>query len=173
MSKREKSLTRSFRISESVFKALNDDAKSRNVSVNTLVNQLLLAYTEWGRFIEKAGTIYTSKAAYMPLLNGASDEAIIEACRVSGSDTPKALILAKHGVLSLRTVLDFIRAASTYGGYAEYNEVEAQGKTVVTLIHDLGRKGSLYITQVLESTFATLNIHPKMSSSDHSVVIEI
>ena len=137
------------------------------------MSQVLFAHAEWGRFIDKVGAIRTSKAAYMPLLNAASDEAIIEACRASGPDTPKALILAKHGVLSLRTVLDFIRTASTYGGYAEYNEVEREGRTIVTLIHDLGRKGSLYISEVVGSTFRTINIHPKVTTSDHSVVIEI
>jgi len=173
LSKREKSITKSFRISESAFKALEEDARSQNVSLNTLVNQLLLGYTNWGRFINKVGAIRTTRSAFNLLLNAASDEAIMEAARLSGPDTPKSIILAKYGVLSENTVLDYVRSATTYGGYAQYSEVQSQGKTVITLMHDLGRKGSVFIRNVLESIFGMTNIHPKMSSSEHSVIIEI
>ncbi len=173
LSKKEKTVTRSFRISESALQALEEDAKSRNISLNTLVNQLLLAYTNWGRFIDRVGPIRTTKSAFNMLLNAASNEAIREAARVSGPDTPKSIILAKHGVLSVNTVLDYIRSATMYGGYAQYSEIESQGKTTITLMHDLGRKGSVFISNVLESIFGMVNIHYELSSSEHSVIIEI
>ena len=173
LSKKEKTVTRSFRISESVFKALEEDATRRNVSVNTLLNQLLLAYTNWGRFIDRVGAIRTSKVALRCILNASSDEGVIDAAREVGPDTPKSIILAKHGALSLATVLDYVRNASMYGGFAEYNEVETQGKMTITLMHELGRKGSLFISNTVESLFRMINIHPKMSSSEHTVIIEI
>lgn len=173
MSKKEKTATRSFRVSESAFKALEEDAARRNTSVNTLVNQILVAYTNWDRFLERVGAIRTSKSAFSLLLNASSDEAIIEAARVSGPDTPKSIILAKHGVLSTNTILDYVRSATMYGGFAEYSEVETQGKMTITLTHDLGRKGSIFMSGILESLFGMMDIHPKMSSSEHSVVLEI
>jgi hypothetical protein len=133
----------------------------------------LVAYTNWGRFLDRVGAIRTSKPAFSLLLNAASDEAIIEAARVSGPDTPKSIILSKHGVLSINTILDYVRNATMYGGFAEYSEVESQGKTTITLTHDLGRKGSIFMRSVLESIFGMINIHPKMSSSEHSIIMEI
>jgi len=171
--KKGKSVTRSFRVSETAFKALEEDAARRNVSVNTLVNQLLLAYANWGRFFDKIGAVRIPKEAFSRLLDASSDEAVIEAARLSGLDTPRAIMLAKHGTLSLTTVLDFIRAGAAYGGYAEYSEVENQGKLVVTLMHNMGRKASIYFGSLLESIFANIDRHPKISSSEHSVLIEI
>jgi hypothetical protein len=173
LSKKEKTVTRSFRISESALQALEEDARSRNISLNTLVNQLLLAYTNWGRFIDRVGPIRTTKSAFNLILNAASDEAILEAARFSGPDTPKSIILSKHGVLSVKTVLDYVRSATMYGGYAQYSEIESQGKTVITLMHDLGRKGSVFISSVLESILGMVDIHYVLSSSEHSVIIEI
>jgi hypothetical protein len=173
LTKREKTVTKSFRISESAFEALEEDARSQNVSLNTLVNQLLLAYTNWDRYVNKVGAIRTTRTAFNLLLNAASDEAIIEAARLSGPDTPKSIILAKYGVLSQSTVLDYVRSAATYGGYAQYSEVQSQGKSVITLMHDLGRKGSVFLSNILESIFGMTNIHYKMSSSEHSVIVEI
>jgi hypothetical protein len=171
LSKKEKTVTRSFRVSEFAFKALEEDAARRNVSLNTLVNQLFLAYANWGRFIDKIGVFTLSRATFSRLLDASSDEAVIEAARLS--DTPRAIMLAKHGALSLTTVLDYIRAAAAYGGYAEYNEVENQGKLVITIMHSLGRKGSIYLSRIMESLFANIDRHPKISSSEHSVLIEV
>jgi predicted DNA-binding ribbon-helix-helix protein len=173
LSKKENTVTRSFRVSESAFKALEEDAARRNVSLNTLVNQLLIEHTNWGRFLDKTGAIRISKSAFIRLLNGSADEAISEAARLSGLDHPRAVILAKHGVLSLKTVLDYIRNAAAYGGYAEYSEIENQGKLIITITHDLGRKGSIYLNSFLQSMFETIGLHPKISSTEHAVLIEI
>jgi hypothetical protein len=172
LSKKEKTVTRSFRVSESAFKALEEDAARRHVSLNTLVNQLFLAHTNWGQFYDKIGAIRISKSTFVRLLDASSDEAVIEAARLSGLDTPRAIMLAKHGELSLTTVLDYVRAAAAYGGYAEYNEVEKQGKLVITIMHNLGRKGSIYLSSMLESIFGTIDRHPKITSSEHSILIE-
>ena len=173
MSKREKTVTRSFRISQSAFKGLEDDAARRNISVNTLVNQLFLVHTKWGRFFDEIGSIRISKSTFGRLLQASSDDAVVEASRLSGLDTPRAIIVAKHGTLSLSTVLDYVRSTSTYGGYAEYSEVETQGRLVITMMHNLGNKGSLFLSSILESIFGLVDCHPKITSSEHAVMIEL
>jgi hypothetical protein len=136
------------------------------------VNQLLLAHANWGRFIDEAGAIRTTKEVFNLLLNAASDETL-ETSLLKGADTPKAFILAKHGVLSLNTVLDFVRCMAMYGGFAKYNEIESQGKIVITLMHDMPRKGSVFFSNLLNSLFGMLNIRYKFTSSEHAVIIEI
>ena len=164
---------RSFRISDSAFKALEEDAGKRNISVNTLMNQLVLAHTNLGRFLDRFGTIRMARTSFACLLNTCSDESIVQAAQAIAPDTPKTIILAKHGALSLRSVLDYIRIMSAYGGWGEYSELESQGKLIITQTHDLGRKGSLFISNVLESVFRLANIQPKVSLSEHAVIFEI
>ncbi|HUK29443.1 MAG TPA: hypothetical protein VLV31_13545 [Candidatus Acidoferrales bacterium] len=173
MSKREKTVTRSFRISESAFKALEEDASQRNISVNTLVNQLLLAHTNIGRFLDKFGTIRMTRPSFSKLLNVCTDTSIIEVARSVASDAPKTIILAKYGVISLRTVLDYIRSMNAYAGWGDYGEVESQGKLIITQTHNLGRKGTLFISNYLESVFGLADVHPKTSLSEHSLIFEI
>ena len=43
------SVTRSFRINESAFLAFEEEAKKRNISLNTLVNQLFMSYANFDR----------------------------------------------------------------------------------------------------------------------------
>jgi hypothetical protein len=137
LSKKEKTVTRSIRVSESAFKALEEDAAKQNVSLNTLVNQLFLTYANWDRFYAKIGSILVAKSTLGRLLDAASDEAVTEIGRLAGSNVPRAIIPAKHGVLTLSTILTYLRNAAVYGGIAEYSEVETQGKTVITLMHNM------------------------------------
>jgi len=173
LTKREKTVTRSFRISESAFKALEEDASARTISVNTLVNQLLLAHTNLGRFLDKFGTIRMTRPSFAKLLNACSDASVIEVARSVALDTPKTIILAKYGVISLKTVLDYIRSMNAYAGWGDYGEVESEGRLIITQTHNLGRKGSLFIGSYLESVFGLANVHPKTSLSEHALIFEI
>jgi hypothetical protein len=172
LSKKEKTVTRSFRVSETAFKALEEDAARRNISLNTLVNQLFLAHTNWGRYYDRVGSIKIARSTFARLLEAASDDAAIEAGRLSGLEIPRTVIIAKHGVLSKSTVLDYIRSATRYGGIAEYSEVETQGRLVITIMHNMGRKTSLFLRGFCESIFQLIDHHPKISSTDNAVLIE-
>lgn len=171
--KKEKTITRSFRVGESAFKALEEDAVRRNISLNTLVNQLFLAHANWGRYYDRVGSVKIARSTFIRLLEAASDEAAIEAGRLSGLEIPRTVIMAKHGVLSLSTVLDYIRSATMYGGIAEYSEVETQGRLVITIMHNMGRKGSLFLSGFSESIFQSIDHHPKIRSVENAILIEI
>jgi hypothetical protein len=41
-------MTRTFRTDSNVTRKINDKAKQEDVSINTLVNQILKRYVEWG-----------------------------------------------------------------------------------------------------------------------------
>jgi hypothetical protein len=51
---REKTLTISFRIGETAFKAPQDEAKKNNTSLNTLTNQLFMAYGDHDGFLQRS-----------------------------------------------------------------------------------------------------------------------
>lgn len=59
----DKTVTRSFRINEDAFLALEEEAKKRNISLNTLVNQLFLSFANFDRYFQKFGMTKTSKVS--------------------------------------------------------------------------------------------------------------
>ena len=48
-----KTVTATFRIEEEAFRDLQEDARRQNVSVNTLVNQMFLAYSHYDRLMKR------------------------------------------------------------------------------------------------------------------------
>lgn len=57
MTELEKTVTRSFRISEVALKLIQEVAQRHNISVNALVNQILLSYVNFDRYTEKLSVV--------------------------------------------------------------------------------------------------------------------
>jgi hypothetical protein len=137
----EKTVTRSFRISESAFLALEVEAKKHNISVNTLVNQLFLCYTNFDRYLERHGFFKMSKVTFRKILEAAPEKETVELAREVAQNSSRTLILAKYGELSLTNFLDYLSNLADYAYFIEYNEVYSPGeKRVITLMHSYGKR---------------------------------
>jgi len=170
-----KTITRSFRIGQEAFDALKEDAKRKEITVNTLVNQLFLEHKDFDVYFERMGVIKISAAAFSLLLGAAPEEQIAVVGKQVGMDVPKAIIIAKEGALTLQTVMNFLGMMSRYANLYEYNEVvSSDGRSrIITLMHSLGRNGSQFLINYVKAIFEGISLDPKISSSEHSVVIEL
>lgn len=60
LQQKKKSVIRTFRVDEAALEIIEKDAQEKKISTNTLVNQLLLAYANFDRFMEQFPMIKTS-----------------------------------------------------------------------------------------------------------------
>jgi hypothetical protein len=171
----DKTVTRSFRISQSAFDSLKEDAERKKITVNTLVNQLFLAHKDFDRYFERMGLIKIAVTTFNVLLDAASEDRVAEAGRQAGIDAPRAIMVAKYGHLSLQTVLDFLRMMSEYANLFEYSQVDSEDgrRKIITLMHRFGENGCLFLSHYVKAIFAGIGLEPKISSSGHSVVVEV
>jgi len=117
--------TASFRLDESALKALHEDAKKQNISVNTLLNQLVLAYANYDRPTKRFRMIKLPGSSFKHILNAATLEAIVEAGRSTGNDVPKTFIRAKWGEINLENALNYLKTTAVYTNLFEYSELIA------------------------------------------------
>jgi predicted DNA-binding ribbon-helix-helix protein len=170
----EKTVSRSFRMNENSFLALEEEAKKHNISLNTLVNQIFDSYANFDRYLMKLGMLKISKVSYMKILNAAPDNEIIEAAKEVAQNSARVNILARYGTMSLTGALNYLKNLGEYGYYFEYNEVLSQeGKRAVTLIHSLGPKFSVHLEAYVKALFAQVDMVPKMKSTENSVTFEL
>lgn len=170
----EKTVTRSFRISESAFLAVEEEARKHNVSLNTLVNQLLLSYANFDRYFQKFGMLKISNVAYRSTLKAVPDQAIVEAAREVAQNSARVILLTRYGTLSLAGVLEYLKSLADYAYWFEYNEVlSPERKRVITLTHSLGEKFSLFMIAYSKSLFEQIAMNPKLTSTEDSITITI
>ena len=164
-------MTRTFRISEAAFEALSEDARNQNVSLNTLVNQLLITYLDYDRFMKKAHMVKVAGPTLKLLMDAGPVEAIKAAGGETGRGIPALFILSQYGAVSLETLLAYFRNASEHGGLFEYNEVSHGSEKTLTFIHFLGMKGSYFISSAASALFEAAGIKVESKLSENAVVL--
>ena len=170
----EKTVTRSFRISESAFLALEEVARKRNISLNTLVNQVFLSFANFDRYFQKFGMLKISKVAYKRTLKAVPDEEIVEAAKEVAQNSGRVVLLTRYGTLSLAGVLEYLKSLADYAYWFEYNEVlSPERKRVITLTHSLGQKFSLFMIAYSKSLFEQIPLSTKLTSTEDSITITI
>jgi hypothetical protein len=166
---RRKTTTRSFRVDEYALEVIEKDAARANVSVNTLVNQLLLSYANFDHYFSRFQTVIVTSDAFAYLIQSLSAEAAVEAGRRTAVSMARSVILAKHGALSLDGVLDHLKTISEYSKFFTYSESEKAGRRAVILIHSFGPKGSIYFAEYLKSMFEMVGLKPTMITTEKAV----
>ncbi len=170
---RPKTATASFRLDESALNALQEDARKQNVSVNTLLNQLVLAYANFDRPMKRFHMIKVPASSFKHLLEAAVNEAVIEAGNSAGKDVPNTYIRAKWGELTVENALSYLKTTADYTNLFEYSEVVRAGKVNVTLTHDFGAKGSLFLQRYVQAIFEPLGKPPRFLPDENAVAFEI
>jgi hypothetical protein len=170
---RPKTATTSFRLEASVLDALREDAKRQNLSINTLLNQILLTYTNYDRPMKRFRMLKLPASAFKRILEAAPDEAIIEAGRSTGRDVPETYIRARWGELTLENALSFLKITGEYSNRFEYSEIVHDGKISVTLTHDFGTKGNLFFQSFVKAIFHQMGASPRFTSGTNAVTFEL
>jgi hypothetical protein len=170
---RERTVTRSFRITESAFSALQQEAEKRNISINTMHNLLLLSFSEYDRFLEEFDMVKLSRPTFRRILEASSDQAIKDAGKHAGSTLPKGFLLAKKGRVSLEGLIQYFQLMSRYANLFELNVTRDSGSTTLTLVHDLGLKGSEFFGEYARGALKESGVEDDIQIDENSVRVEL
>jgi len=122
MPREGKTVAKSFRVNEKALAALQEEAARQSVSVNTLVNQLLLDNSEFGRFLQRVNALRLSRKTFGEILSMVSEDSLARAGVAAGKNAPVALIVSKWGKVTVNTVIEYIHDLSAYANLFEYYE---------------------------------------------------
>ncbi len=152
---------------------MQDEAGRKNVSVNTLLNQLLISYTRYDRFLKKFQLVKLTGVSFRRVLEASSERAISKAGQMAGSAVPSGVITARSGHVTIDTVIEYLKDTGDYNDLFEFSEVPHGGKRVITLSHQLGMKGSVYLSKYVEALMASIGVQPRVTYTSDSAIIEV
>lgn len=170
---RSKTVPKSFRIDESALQAVEKEAIAQQVSSNTLVNQILIQFSEFDRFAKRINTVKPSGFVFRGILEAADVDKVIEVAKTAGSSIPQALVSAKSGRVNIETLLDHLRVLSLYARLYEYSENLDHQERVATLVHEFGLKWSIFLVHYITAMFEQVGLSPKLEMSDRSVILTL
>lgn len=141
-----------FRIDENVIKILRSESKRNQITLNSLVNQLLKRYVEWDMYEPKVGFIPIAKPIVIELFSNRSYEEISTMAKEIGIDVVHDIALFMKNRMDLDSFLSWFerRMASSL---TETNHTLQDGYHVYVLKHELGKNWSLYHKIIIELMF--------------------
>lgn len=169
----KKSATITFRIDENYEKSLRKEAEEKRISLNALANQIFGDHVEFGQFMKKFGMIEMSKGTFRELLEILDEKDIIKFAKSIGSKEPKDFILFKWTELSPNSISEFIGMYFEYCGYGMCNIQTNESQIKVSIHHEFGKKGSLFLKSFLEAIIqSTLEKEANVVTTQNSVTLK-
>src|SRR5207245_3380921 len=114
MPREGKTIAKSFRVNEKALGALQEEAARQSVSVNTLVNQLLLDYSEFGRFLQRVNALRLSRKTFGEILGMVSEDSLAKAGIAAGKGAPVALVASEWGKVNVSAVIEYMHDVEAY-----------------------------------------------------------
>jgi hypothetical protein len=172
LQKARKTRLRTFRVEEELDSLLQKDAKSKGLSVNSLLSIILRKYAEWDRYIEKFSVITMKKESFKTMISAIDDGKITDISQELGDKVPSQFILFWFKKNTLENYLKHISLLCKHGGFGQF-EIEQEGREfTITLIHELGEKWSNFLANWINSGMKrTIDIIPRIDIMQNSVVI--
>lgn len=146
-----KTVTMTFRIDESIMNKLRNESEQREVSLNTLVNQILKRFVEWGVFENKVGIIPMPKPIVVELFENMSEDEIIDMAKRVGKNVVKDIALFMKHEINVDSFLEWFETRMKVSSLEISHKKNNQHSYIMK--HDLGKNWSLYHKALLESIF--------------------
>jgi len=173
--KPDKTVSRSFRISEKAYKALEEGAARGKVSLNTFVNQLFLDYAEFDRYASKVHPLDLPSPLLKLIHDAVPEEKIMTVAKTWANNVlTKQQVLEMSGSFSREGVIQTMKKVANHARFEYSDVVDHRGKRTFTIIHPIGRNYSLFAAIFMKTVLDPLGSAPiNYQVSDESVMIDL
>ncbi|KON30278.1 hypothetical protein AC477_05095 [miscellaneous Crenarchaeota group-1 archaeon SG8-32-1] len=154
---------------------LKDEANTRGISINCLLNQIIERYVFSYRFIDVFPCLVLPCEMVKGLLEGLTDEQLIKEGQSAGSFIPKHSLFLKGLIPDLDTImLCMENNVSQHSNWYQFQCHKINGRITMLLRHQLGRKWSIYLQAYYSALFKKLiNLQIKSEIGENSLAIKL
>jgi hypothetical protein len=169
----EETLNRAFRLNKVALDVLHQEAKKRSVTVNTIVNELVMKYVMVDRIMKKYQPVIVASSTLKLFAETLSEDRIIEIAEEAANDVLlKDFPADETGDESAAGVLQALKVFSLVTGEYDYSEEEYGEKKIVILAHDAGKNWSLFTAMYWKNLLSHKGVDVKISATEKVAVIQ-
>ncbi len=144
--------TVTFRLDANTVKKLQTEAKDNDISLNTLVNQIMKRFVEWDAFESKVGMVLVAKPVVAELFAKMTKDQVIDLATRIGKSAIRDISLFMKGELSVTSFLSWLEARMRTCSQVNYQQENGVKKYIFR--HELGENWSLYHKTIADLIFA-------------------
>jgi hypothetical protein len=136
-----------FRIPSSSINQLREDSKKKQVSLNTLVNQILKDHLDWHRYAAQAGMFHVPKSTFNRLVDNLTEEELSNLAVTIAEKDFVDIGLLLRGEFALPSFLNILENWSRMSSIPYKHEINNDVHNFI-IQHDMGRNFS-FLTKEL------------------------
>lgn len=160
ISNRKKTSTITFRFDENLIDKLHKEAKSHQVSTNTLATQALKRFLDWDIYQARIGLVSLNKPVFVKIFENLKEKEIIEIASTIGKDEMRDVALFMKGETDINSFMSWFEM-QMINSSVQVSHMDDDGTHTFVMKHDLGKNWSLYNKTILELIFEEL-FHKKI-----------
>jgi len=164
----DKKISTSFRIDPETLKKLNSESGKAEVSLNSLVNQILKQHAEWHSKAADAGMVTIFKPMLKHLMSQLDEEDIKNLAQKIAKQEGKDFMMLLSHEYNINTALKLIEIWLKVIKYPYSYEVN-DNEHKFFIHHDLGKKYSIYLSSLYENVLNALGAHSTFKVEQNSI----
>ncbi|MDQ3967435.1 MAG: hypothetical protein M3275_03460 [Thermoproteota archaeon] len=141
------------RFDKNSLKKLRNEADEKQISLNTLMNQIVTQHLEWHANAAKAGFTTMRKGTVVKMLEKISEQDIISIAELVAKKESKGFIMMLRNEYSLTSALEVLETWIKIAGYSYRHNVRGDSEHSYIIYHDMSRKWSLYLKELFRFIF--------------------
>jgi len=152
IAKKKRLATRTFRLDEGIDRVLEAEANRQYLSVNALVNKVLIRYKDFGRFAERHEALHFFYNDWKAFLERLTPTDLQELGKRLGDSSPQAVLsLVGMDVDAERLPYFIEEVMSRYQRWFKAEKLELEDRVRYSLRHDLGTGWSIFLKSFLDN----------------------
>ena len=165
--KEESTTNRTFRLENSSSHLLEQEALDRNISANSVVNELIQKDLMRDRGFRAVRMIHAPALTLNLLTKDLPDDVVTEAAEKAANDALLRDVTIEVGQsMSAESILKTIKLLY------DCSETEYDGRGKIIAAHYAGQKWSLFLGTLWKALFASVGCNAKFSADDNAVIFE-
>lgn len=169
--KSSQSESMTFRLESAALDKLKAKATQDRISLNTLVNQIIVGYAEWDLTAIGAGWMVIPKNVMKKIIAKLSEKEVEQLARENFGEM-KGIALFMTNKSDLEAFFSIVRMRSKKSGF-QVKEVADNSTTTFIIQHDLGAKWSLFSKIFYEELLHSLEKKATFETTDNTIAITV
>lgn len=162
-----------FRIPLRVLDRIRQESEHKQVSTNTLVNQIFREHVDWHFAAAQAGFVPVRRGMVARLVENLTDKEIVEIAQQTARTETKGFVLLLRDEYSLTSALDVFESWIRASGYAYVHKSDA-GRHSYVIQHKMGKKWSLYLAEQFRFLFREYGLkEPEFDVTDDTISFKV
>ena len=158
-----------FRLDEQIIKKLRLESDNRQISTNTLVNQALRRFLEWGMFEPTAGFVMVNRPVFSEVFGKLTQKEIVDIASRVGKNEVRDIALFMKGNTDLLSFLSWFEIRMINSS-VQVSHSNNDGFHTYVMKHDIGRNWSIYHKTILELIFQEVFNRKILVKADKSTI---